>query len=119
MANILNESISVSAADGLVRIAHTQLHDSGIDLGGVLVCDRSALGWLADEVAKAAEVWGYVEVDEIKAPDHFTVYVGGSDMQPFVHVHNQRDPSSPEGRTYTLGMTVDAARSLVDKLRAL
>lgn len=119
MANILSETVTASATNGLVRIELTQIHDDGLDLGGVLVFDQASAGWLADHVERASEVWGFEELDTVMGPDHFTIYIGGSEMQPFVHVHNQRDASAPEGKVYTLGMTTNAARSLVAQLRAV
>jgi len=119
MAQILQESVAVSGASpGCLRIQHTQVHADGIDMGGELVFDANEAGWLADQVDNAADAWGFAEVDEVRGCDHFTIYVGGSDMQPFVHVHNQRDPSAPDGRVYTLQMTVETARLLVADLRS-
>jgi len=119
MANILSESVSVSVVGALVHVDLRQLHDDGIDLGGPLVFEASAASWLADEVERASDAWGFVEVDQVVGPAHFTIYIGGSDMQPFVHVHNQRDATAPEGKVYALGMTTDAARSLAAQLRGV
>jgi len=119
MAEILHESVAVTGdPPGCLRIQHTQVHTDGVDMGGELVFDIAAAGWLADQIDQAAEAWGFAEVDDVRGPDHFTIYVGGSDMQPFVHVHNQRDPNAAEGRVYTLQMTVETARSLAAGLRA-
>ena len=119
MANITNEHVTVtSAGAGLLRIDLVQIHDDGIYMGGTLVCESAATGWLVGELNRAADAWGYAEVDAPMAPDHFTVYVGGSDMQPFVHLHNRRDAAAPLGGVYTLGMTTDAARNLVGQLSA-
>lgn len=120
MANIIQESVTVSSAGpGLVRIALTQVHDDGQDMGGQLVFDQSSAKWLADQVERAADAWGFEEVDVVRSPDHFIVYVGGSDWQPFVHVHNVRDPDADQGGTYAIGMTADAAKTLFPKLRTV
>lgn len=117
MANILIENVSVvPASAAALRVRHTQVHDDGIDMGGELVLERSAAAWLAAEVTKAVDAYSYPETDAVLGPDHFTVYVGGSDMQPFVHVHNQRDASAVEGKVYTLGLSVDTARALAAQL---
>lgn len=119
MANIQKETIAVSSAGpGLLRIDHVQIHDGGIDLGGALVLESSAAAWLADRIDDAAGEQGAPEVDAVMAPDHFKVYVGGSEWQPFVHVHNHRDPAAPHGTLYTLGMTANVARTLATLLRA-
>ena len=119
MANILSESVTVSLVGGLVHVDLRQIHDDGIDLGGPLVFEASAAPWLAGEVERASDPWGFAEVDQTVGPDHFTIYIGGSDMQPFVHVHNQRDPDAALGKVYALGMTTEAARSLAEQLRAV
>ena len=119
MADLLTESVAVvGASPGCLRIHHTQVHSDGIDMGDELVFDKASAGWLAAQIDKAADAWGFAEVDEVHGPDHFTIYVGGSDMQPFVHLHNQRDPQAPDGRVYTLQMTTDVARSLASQLGA-
>jgi hypothetical protein len=116
MANIVKESVSLSREDGgLLRIVHEQRHDSGIDMGGELVLEQSAAPWVADKLEDASE--GAPEVDQVIGVDHFTVYGGGSDSQPFVHLHNHRDPAAPRGKVYTLGMQVPATKQLIGLLR--
>ncbi len=120
MANIIKEHISiVPEGAAALRVQHVQIHDDGIDMGTELVCERAAAPWLAAELARAADAWGYAELDVVKGPDHFTVYIGGSDMQPFVHLHNQRDPAAPSGKVYALGMSTDTARALAQQLGAI
>ena len=119
MANIITETVAVTAPEpGLLEIAHSQVHSDGIDMGGTLVLERSAAAWLAGEVDRAADAFGFAEVDHALGADHFTIYVGGSEMQPFVHVHNQRAATAPRGKVYTLAMSVDVARTLAAQLRA-
>ncbi len=118
MAEIKEERVVVSPESAtLLRVELVQVHSDGIDMGGALVLERSAAAWLAEQVASAADTYGFAEVDAEHGPDHFTVYVGGSDWQPFVHVHNQRAAAAELGGVYALGMTVDAARSLAEQLR--
>ncbi len=119
MADIVKEMVNVTnAGSGLLRIQHTQVHGDGIDMGGSLVFDAGAAGWLADRVDDAVQGRGPAEVDDVRGDDHFTVYVGGSEMQPFVHVHNQRAPSAPQGQVYALGMTASTAATLATLLRS-
>jgi hypothetical protein len=116
MANIVKESVSVSReAGGLLRIVHEQRHDTGIDMGGELVLEQTAASWVADRLEDASE--GAPDVKQDIGPDHFTIYGGGSDSQPFVHLHNQRDASAPRGKLYTLGMQVPATKQLIGLLR--
>lgn len=53
------------------------------------------------------------------APDHFLVFLGGTDWEPIIHVHNRRDPSAPLGRTYALGMLESTALKVATQLRGL
>ncbi len=118
MANIIKESVTLLREDGgLLRIVHEQHHDTGIDMGGELVLDQSAASWVADRLEDVSE--GAPDVDQVIGADHFTVYGGGSDAQPFVHLHNHRDPAAPRGDLYTLGMQVPATKQLVGLLRGV
>ena len=120
MAIIISEDVSVGInAAGLVEITHVQIHDDGIDMGGKLMFEVPATSWVTAELSKAGQVWGYNAKDHSAGADNLRVFIGGSDMQPFVHLHNQRDPEAPEGRIYALGMSVDTAKALSEKLATL
>ncbi|HRE90221.1 MAG TPA: hypothetical protein PK095_13890 [Myxococcota bacterium] len=120
MANIIQQSISVSpTGTGEVLVRHVEVHDDGIDMGGELVLEVSNAAWLADKALEAADAWGFARLEQPMAPDHFIVYVGGSDWQPFVHIHNLRGAAPRHGKTFTLAMTTDLARQLGEDLKAL
>lgn len=120
MANIIQQSIAVSpTGTGEVLIRHVEVHDDGIDMGGELVLEVANAAWLADKALEAADAWGFARLEQAMAPDHFIIYVGGSDWQPFVHIHNLREAAPRHAKTWTLAMTTDLARQLGDELKAL
>ena len=113
-----SETIEDKIHDDLVHITHTQVHGDGVDMGGSLWLQRDNAAWLAEQIEKGCVVWGVESLDAVRGGDHFTVYVGGSDMQPFVHARNQRLSTTPP-LVGTLGMTVPVAELLVQRLRRL
>jgi hypothetical protein len=118
MATIVEERVTVEdAGEGLLRVHLVQVHDNRVDLSGDLVLDRSAAPWLAATVARAVTNNAFADVDERIGPDHFLVYVGGSEMQPFVNIHNHRDSAAPFGRLYVLSFSIAAAEHLAQSLR--
>lgn len=120
MANIIQQSIAVSlTGTGEVLIHHTEVHDDGVDMGGELVLELAHAAWLAERTHEAAEAWGFARLEQPMAPDHFILYVGGSDWQPFVHIHNLREAAPRHAKTYTLAMTTELAKQLGDELKAL
>ncbi len=111
-----------SAGDGLVLIRYDRAWDDGVELGGDLVCEASAAGWLADHIEIATDAWSAPDVDVVMPPDHFLVYARGGEHgeDTNVHVHNWRDPGAPLGRTYALsGISILVAKHIVAQLRAL
>jgi hypothetical protein len=118
MANIVEQSITVKEIDpGILEVANHQIYDNGINMSTTLMFDRSAAGWLAKQV-NATISSEFRDVDTTIGLDHFILFIGGSDMQPFIHIHNTRDLSSPHGgKTYTISFTEAIALSLVDQLQ--
>jgi hypothetical protein len=123
MAKIVKDTASVTnMGDGLLSINYDQFWDDGDNMGGVLVCEASAAGWLAGRFEAAAEPCGAADVDQAMPPDHFLIFVRGGEHgeDTNVHVHNRRNPGAPRGRTYTLsGISPGVARSIAARLRAI
>jgi hypothetical protein len=121
LAKVVKDTATVSnAGEGLPLIHHDQIWDDGDNMGGDLVCQASAAAWLADRLDEASGPQGAPEVEQAMLPDHFTVFCGGSDWEPNVHLHNDRDPGAPRGKTYVLsGLQETTTRSLAAQLRAL
>lgn len=112
----------VGLVDGLVLIKRERVWSDGARLGGDFVCQPHVIGWLADQLERAADD-AISEVQHDAAPDHLVVFVrGGEHGAPInINVHNRREPSAPSyGRTVTLsGMSPATARQLAKDLRAL
>ena len=119
MANISAQSITVKEiAPGILEIINHQIYDNGIDMSDSLVFERSAAEWLARQLI-AIVSGAATDADVVMGFDHFSLFVGGSDWQPFFHVHNTRDSSaSYGGKTYTLAFTETIAHSLITQLQA-
>ncbi len=117
-ADIPRETIEVKIHDDLLHITHNQVRGDGVDLGGSLWLQRGNAAWLAEQIEKGCVVWGVESLDAVRGGDPFTVYVGGSDMQPFVHARNQRLSTTPT-LVGALGMTVPVAELLLQRLRRL
>ena len=119
MAEITHESIAVSEVEtGILEVVHRQVHASGQDMGGSLYMERSAAAWLADQVEGLVNGAAVGRVDATIGPDHFSVYLAGSEMQPFFNVHNRRDTSARRGQNAAIWLSEGAARQLVTQLRA-
>ena len=123
MAKILDEvEFVTSVEDGLLLIHHERRWDDGVKLGGDMVCEVSAAGWLADHIDAAADMAGAPDVDQAIPPDHFIVLSRGGEHgeDTNVHMYNRRDPFAPRGGTYALsGITPGVARSIAAQLGAL
>ena len=118
MANIIEENVRIEdLGNGTIRIHHRQLWADGDDMGGFLVIELGSAQWLAEEIQRAATTDDFARLEVVRGPDRIIVFVGGSEMQPFVHVQNHRDPATPYGKLYTLAMTVAPARALAAELR--
>lgn len=100
MAVILAESVDVAARGDRVHITHALRVEGGVDMGGVLEVPASACRWLAEQLEAGAPGQG---------PAGLEVFLGGTDWQPFVHVH----APGPQA----MALTVEGARMLAARLR--
>ena len=123
MTKMVNEIATVAnSRDGLLVIRHDRSWDDGVNMGGDLICEASAAGWLADHIEAASEPYGAPDIDQEMPPDHFVVFTrGGEHGEDInVHVYNRRDPGAPLGRIYTLsGISPRQAKNIAAQLRAL
>ena len=124
MSELVNETATVeSLAGGLLLIHHNRSWDNNFSMGGDIICEAIAAGWLADHVeAATSNSWDLRDVDQEMPPDHFLVYTRGGEHGEDINVNiqNLRDPAAPRGRTYALsGISPAAALSIVAQLRAL
>jgi hypothetical protein len=117
VAYITEEGVSVrEIGPGILEIVNRQVHGDGIDMGSSLVLERDNATWLAGMIAGAVE--GFLPRTEVSmGPDHFVLFMGGSDWQPFIHVHNMRDAAVPRGgTTQVIIFTPATGRSLAARL---
>ncbi|MDH3756107.1 MAG: hypothetical protein OEU32_19760 [Acidimicrobiia bacterium] len=103
---------------GVVVIASTLALEDGTDLSTRFVMEREHAGWVADELDKAGDAWGYPGADETLGDDHLLVFGGGRDEQPIINLQNVRGGEREPGE-YWIGMTQDVAEKLRDLLRNL
>ena len=115
MAKLVIDQATVSTAPpGLVVITLIQQWDDGTDFGGRLVLEATSAPALAELLANAGP-----RTELALPPDHFFVKLGGDDWEPCIIVQNHRDPSAPDGATYSLQLGEQTAREIVKQLQAL
>jgi hypothetical protein len=123
MARMTRDNAAVaSMGDGLLLIHYDQFWDDGENMGGDLIFEAGAAGWLAERIEAAADPCGAPDVDQRMQPDHFVVLSRGGEHgeEVNVHVHNRRDPSVLLGGTYALGgMSPATARDIAAQLHAI
>ena len=100
-----------------VIIIVSTLIDDGIDMSTRLAVAREHIGWIADEVDKARDTWGYSGAEVTLGDDHLSVFGGGTDWQPIINLQNVRSGNCEAGK-YWIGMTVEVAEKLRDLLRS-
>lgn len=108
--------------NGLMMIERQRIWADGAKLGGDFLVASQHAGWLADQLERAADG----EISEVAldaAPDHLVVFVRGGEhggaINIHIHVHNRRESSEPDQKTYTLSaMSPDTARRLAANMRA-
>ena len=118
MSGLVREMTVVrGVADGVVDMFRQRIYEDGAKLGGDFKCEKSSLGWLADQLEAAADE-RVVEVAHHAPPDHLEVFGRGGDHGEDINVNvlNTRDGE----RAYSLSaLTPDGARKLAAELRAL
>jgi hypothetical protein len=110
----------VGLVDGLLVVRRECVWADGARLGGDFMCDARSIGWLADQLERAADEL-ISEVSHDSPPDHVLVFASGGDRgAPIsIHVLNRRELTAAHGKTYALsGMYPEVARKLAADLRA-
>jgi hypothetical protein len=116
MADIVEEKVGVAELPGgYLEIIHRQVHAGGIDMSAKLVLERTSAAWLAGKLREG--IVGWLPREELElGRDSFTLFIGGSDWQPFIHVHNLRSPGSAHAGQYCIILTLGAGGELAGKL---
>jgi hypothetical protein len=110
----------VGIVDGLLLVTRERVWANGARLAGDFMCDPQLVGWLADQLERAADEL-VSEASHDSPPDHILLFVRGGDRgAPIgIHVHNRRELTAAHGKTYTLsGMYPEVARKLAADLQA-
>ena len=114
------ETKVIGVVDGLLLIRRERVWADGTTLGGDFMCEPHVADWLADQLELAADE-KVSEITHDSPPDHLVVFLrGGEHGAPInIHVHNDREPSAPHGKTYTLSaMSAAVALKLASDVRA-
>jgi len=121
--SVAHESIAITddgAKTGVVVVHLTRILDGGLDMSTHFACERGNAGWLAVELDKALDAWGYPRTEARHGPDSFVIFGGGTDSNPIVNVRNTRPDDAPVSPGYsTLAMSHDSTAALRDLLRGL
>jgi hypothetical protein len=111
---VIDQATVSTAPPDLLVITLIQRWDDGTDFGGRFVLEATSAPALAELLANAGP-----RAELALPPDHLFVKLGGDDREPCIIVQNHRDPSAPEGRTYSLQLGEATAREIVKQVVAL
>lgn len=121
--SIVHEKVTITddgASTGVVVIHLARELDGGLDMSTTFACERANAAWLADELDKALDAWGYPRTEVRHGIDSFAVFGGGTDSNPVVNVRNTRPDDAEVRPGYsTLAMSQATTSELRDLLRAL
>lgn len=115
MTRVIEEVTVDSPEPGLVRVDHTKIRPSGVDVGRQLRLSRDNAGWLAAAVRSLLVTRSSPRVEGSRGDDHFELYVGGREPALYVHVRNRR----ADGWEGSIALERGLAESLVEKLESL
>lgn len=104
--------------EGQIRITFDRVSPEE-QISREFIFEVSAGAWLAEKLLLAADD-NLHNTDGSFPPDQFRVTIGGGQRYDDINVNlsNERDPTAPHGKLYTLsGMEVEVARNLADQLR--
>lgn len=115
---ITSESISVDRSDpNFISVLYVQVQD-GLDMGGRLMLERKSLPLIVAMLAQNLNADGSPPIEFQCGYDSFRIYESGSDQQPIINVLNRRPEAVPHSGLTGLMMTTQAAKFLLDLLRA-
>ncbi|GAB4562630.1 MAG: hypothetical protein Tsb0020_11050 [Haliangiales bacterium] len=117
---IVQESISVATDDPeFIHIAHVQIENNGVDMGGPMWFERASLGWICDQLDACLEAYGFPGAETQSGDDALKVYESGPEQAPFVNLRNRRPKDATHGGVYVLMLSDPTARDLHSQLAAL
>ncbi len=121
--SVVHEKVTIAddgSATGVVVVHLDRQLEGGVDMSTTFACERANAAWLADELDKALDAWGYPRTEAKHGADDFAIFGGGTDGDPVVNVRNSRpDDAAVHPGHSTLAMSQDSTAALRDLLRAI
>jgi len=121
--SVVHEKVTIAddgSATGVVVIHLAREITGGVDMSTEFACERTNAAWLADELDKALDAWGYPSTEARHGVDQLAIFGGGTDSNPVVNVRNSRpDDVALRPGHWTLAMSQASTSELRDLLRAL